>query len=72
VLKELQEKMFNEMEQKDIFRQAQKYAFDYADNEKPVIRISICSWATTEDDIARSVSAFVTARGKAVQQLGNT
>jgi glutamate/tyrosine decarboxylase-like PLP-dependent enzyme len=32
MLKELQEKMFQEMEQKDIFRQAQKYAFDYADN----------------------------------------
>ena len=28
----LQEKMFREMERKDIFRQAQKYAFDYADN----------------------------------------
>ena len=26
-----QGKMFREMEQKDIFRQAQKYAFDYAD-----------------------------------------
>ena len=33
---------------------------------KPVIRISICSWATTEDDIARSVCAFVAARNKAV------
>ena len=32
MLKELQEKMFHEMEQKDIFRQAQKYAFEYADN----------------------------------------
>jgi glutamate/tyrosine decarboxylase-like PLP-dependent enzyme len=29
---------------------------------KPVIRISVCSWATTEEDIARSVKAFVTAR----------
>jgi len=28
----LQEKMFHEMEQKEIFRQAQRYAFDYADN----------------------------------------
>ncbi len=28
----LQEKMFHEMENKEIFRQAQKYAFDYADN----------------------------------------
>ena len=39
---------------------------------KTVIRISICSWATTEDDITRSVSAFVTARNKAVQELRNT
>jgi glutamate/tyrosine decarboxylase-like PLP-dependent enzyme len=30
--KKLQEKMFNEMEQKNISRQAPKYAFDYADN----------------------------------------
>ena len=30
----LQEKMFCEMEQKEIFRQAQRYAFDYADNVK--------------------------------------
>ena len=36
---------------------------------KKVIRISICSWATTEDDITRSVRAFVTARNKAVQEL---
>ena len=36
---------------------------------KAVIRISICSWATTEDDITRSVRAFVTARNKAVQEL---
>ena len=28
---ELQKKMFCEMEQKAIFRQAQDYAFDYAD-----------------------------------------
>lgn len=28
----LQKKMFHEMKQKDIFRQAQKYAFNYADN----------------------------------------
>ena len=39
---------------------------------KPVIRISICSWATTEDDIARSVSAFVAARSKAVHTLRDT
>ena len=28
----LQKKMFHEMEHKDIFRQAQNYAFDYADH----------------------------------------
>lgn len=39
---------------------------------KPVIRISICSWATTEDDITRSVSAFVAARNKAVQESHDT
>jgi glutamate/tyrosine decarboxylase-like PLP-dependent enzyme len=33
---------------------------------KTVIRISICSWATTTDDITRSVQAFVEARKKAV------
>ncbi len=30
--------------------------------DRPVIRISVCSWATTETDISRSVSAFVAAR----------
>ncbi len=39
---------------------------------KAVIRISICSWATTEGDITRSVRAFVAARNKAVQELRNT
>ena len=29
---------------------------------KPVIRISVCSWATTETDVTRSVDAFVKAR----------
>jgi glutamate/tyrosine decarboxylase-like PLP-dependent enzyme len=29
---------------------------------KPAIRISVCSWATTPDDIARSVQAFIKAR----------
>ena len=38
-------------------------------NQKVVIRISICSWATTEDDITRSVTAFVAARNKAVQEI---
>lgn len=31
---------------------------------KDVIRISVCSWATTEDDVALSVESFVHARKK--------
>jgi len=31
-------------------------------NGEPVIRISVCSWATTEADVERSAAAFVTAR----------
>ncbi|MGE5631978.1 MAG: pyridoxal phosphate-dependent decarboxylase family protein [Caulobacteraceae bacterium] len=31
-------------------------------NGEPVIRISVCSWATTAEDIERSASAFVKAR----------
>jgi glutamate/tyrosine decarboxylase-like PLP-dependent enzyme len=31
-------------------------------NGEPVIRISVCSWATTLADVQRSVSAFVAAR----------
>lgn len=38
-------------------------------NGKAVIRISVCSWATTEEDIARSVCAFVRARDNAIQDL---
>ena len=36
---------------------------------KVVIRISVCSWATTEEDITRSVRAFVAARDKAVDEM---
>ena len=32
---------------------------------EPVIRISVCSWATTVADVERSVAAFVTARNTA-------
>lgn len=32
-------------------------------NGEPVIRISVCSWATTVADVERSVSALVKARG---------
>lgn len=34
-------------------------------NGEPVIRISVCSWATTPEDIERSAAAFVAAREKA-------
>jgi glutamate/tyrosine decarboxylase-like PLP-dependent enzyme len=33
-------------------------------NGEPVIRISVCSWATTQADVERSVSAFAAARSK--------
>ena len=33
-----------------------------------VIRISVCSWATTEEDVQRSVAAFVAARAFASMQ----
>jgi glutamate/tyrosine decarboxylase-like PLP-dependent enzyme len=32
---------------------------------RSVVRISVCSWATTSDDVSRSVRAFVGARQKA-------
>ncbi len=35
-------------------------------NGEPVIRISVCSWVTTANDINRSVAAFVQARKKAL------
>ena len=38
---------------------------------KAVIRISVCSWATTEADISRSVRAFIAAKGKAADESGN-
>ncbi len=31
-------------------------------NGEPAIRISVCSWATTEEDVNRSVQAFIEAR----------
>ena len=36
-----------------------------------VIRISVCSWVTTESDVARSVRAFVAARQKAFDKYQN-
>jgi len=38
---------------------------------KAVMRISVCSWATTKKDISRSVKAFVTARHQARNMLDN-
>jgi glutamate/tyrosine decarboxylase-like PLP-dependent enzyme len=38
-------------------------------NGEPVIRISVCSWATTVADVERSVAAFVTARNRAIFSL---
>ena len=35
-------------------------------NGKPAIRISVCSWATTEEDVNRSVQAFIEARKNAL------
>lgn len=37
-------------------------------DDRSVIRISVCSWATTEKDIKRSVKAFVSAREKALKE----
>lgn len=34
-------------------------------NDKPVIRISVCSWATTPGDVDRAVKAFIKARDMA-------
>ncbi|MDH3535276.1 MAG: aminotransferase class V-fold PLP-dependent enzyme, partial [Gammaproteobacteria bacterium] len=33
--------------------------------QRSVIRVSVCSWATTEADVSRSVAAFVAARSRA-------
>ncbi len=35
----------------------------------PVIRISVCSWATTEEDIDRLASAFVAAREQVAKKM---
>lgn len=36
---------------------------------KPVVRVSVCSWATTEEDVDRGVRAFADAR-RAVESAG--
>jgi hypothetical protein len=33
---------------------------------EPAIRLSVCSWATTDDDVQRAVAAFVDARAMAM------
>ncbi|RMF00667.1 MAG: aspartate aminotransferase family protein [Chloroflexi bacterium] len=38
--------------------------------DRAVIRISVCSWATTREDVSRSVRAFVAARDKAAEHSG--
>lgn len=38
-------------------------------NNKPVIRISVCSWATTNKDVTLSVEAFVKARQQALNNI---
>ena len=35
-----------------------------------VIRLSVCSWATTSEDVRRSVQSFITSRAKARKQSG--
>ncbi len=34
---------------------------------QPAMRVSVCNWASTEEDIERSVKAFVKARGRAIE-----
>ncbi len=36
---------------------------------RPIIRVSICSWATTRDDIARAAAAFVAARAAVLESV---
>ena len=36
---------------------------------KSIIRISVCSWATTEEDVSRSVRSFVASREKAENSI---
>ena len=39
--------------------------------DKPAIRISVCSWATTPEDVTRSVQAFIKARTAVGERLPN-
>jgi len=38
----------------------------------PVVRVSVCSWATTEEDIERTIQVFAKAKKEASQVLGLT
>ena len=40
-------------------------------DDEPVIRISVCSWATTTADVDRSVAAFTEARERARSELAS-
>ncbi|MCG8336708.1 MAG: aminotransferase class V-fold PLP-dependent enzyme [Proteobacteria bacterium] len=37
-------------------------------NDRPVIRISVCSWKTAKEDIEKTVACFIKSRKKAIQQ----
>lgn len=66
----IQKQMSEELKSKEIFEQARSYAFEYIDGikemdvfpselqGKAVIRISVCSWITTENDIKRTIELF--------------
>jgi glutamate/tyrosine decarboxylase-like PLP-dependent enzyme len=38
-------------------------------NDRAVIRISVCSWATTKEDVTKSVNSFVQARDNVKKRL---
>ena len=40
--------------------------------DKPAIRISVCSWATTPEDVARSVDAFMKVRAAIQRQMSQS
>ena len=66
MLKDLQEKMFHEMEQKDIFRQAQKCAFDYADN---VLEHNIYPTPDAISDLDKFIEELPESFGNAAEVL---
>ena len=40
--------------------------------DRPAIRISVCSWATTPEDVARSADAFIKARAAIARQTSQS